>query len=128
MLVNDQDDALDFYIEALGFETRDDVETDEGRWLTVAPAGVERPQFVLMPADSDAQRERIGSQTGDYMAFVLATDDCRGDYETLRERGVSFAGEPEEMPWGIEVGFEDPDGNRYDLVEPRPTSGIDAVE
>lgn len=105
VLVDDQDAALDFYTDVLGFEKHDDVEMDEnGRWLTVAPEGATVPQLVL--ADSE------------YAAHVLVTDDCRAEYDRLAEAGVTFRGEPMEMPWGVEVLFEDPAGNVFDLLEP----------
>jgi predicted enzyme related to lactoylglutathione lyase len=121
MLVDDQDDALAFYRDTLGFAVRDDVSTPEGgRWVTVSPAESEHPQLTLVVADTEAKRERVGSQVADHVAIVLSTDDCRATYETLRDRGVEFAYEPEEQPWGVETTFEDPYGNVFDLLEYRP--------
>ncbi|MWG33253.1 VOC family protein [Halomarina oriensis] len=90
-----------------------------GRWLTVSPGEQELPQFSLMEPETDAQRERVGAQVPGYVAFVLGTDDCRAEYDRLREAGVAFHGEPEDNPWGVEVQFEDRYGNVFDLVEPR---------
>ena len=104
MLVDDQEAALEFYTDVLGFEKRDDETMEEGRWLTVAPKGQEFPQFVLAESDD--------------VAHVLVTDDCRAEYERLTEAGVEFRGEPMEMPWGVEALFEDPAGNVFDLLEP----------
>ncbi|WP_158056788.1 VOC family protein [Halorussus halophilus] len=120
ILVDDYDEALDFYVETLDFEKREDEEMPEGgRWVTVSPtADEEFPQFALVEADTDEKRERVGSQVGDHVLYVLTTDDCRETYETLRERGVEFHGEPSEVPWGIEVTFEDCYGNVFDLLEP----------
>ncbi|WP_254543555.1 VOC family protein [Halomarina pelagica] len=125
VLVEDQDEALAYYTDVLGFEKRDDERTDEGRWLTVAPPDSEATQLALMAADADEHRERVGNQVSDYVAFVLATDDCRAEYDRLREAGVEFLGEPEEWPWGVEVQFEDLYGNRLDLFEPRPMDDAD---
>lgn len=121
VLVDDQDDALAFYTDALGMEVRDDETMEEGvRWLTVAPPGTDYPQLTLVEADTPGKRERVGSQVADHVAVVFTTDDCRGDFERLSERGVEFHGEPGEEPWGVEVTFEDPHGNVFDLLEPRP--------
>lgn len=50
---------------------------------------------------------------------VLATDDCRRDYDELKARGVSFAREPKEMPYGIEAVFRDDSGNFFSLTQRR---------
>lgn len=119
LLVEDQDEALAYYTDTLGFEKRDDVPMAEGRWLTVGLPHTDFPQFVLMNAADDAQREAIGRQVPGYTAFVLTTDDCHAEYERLSAAGVAFEGQPTDQPWGVEVYFEDQYGNRFDLLEPR---------
>ncbi|MFD1512134.1 VOC family protein [Halomarina rubra] len=119
LLVDDLDEALAYYTDVLGFHERDDVDMGEmGRWLTVSPGAQELPQFSLMEPETDEQRERVGAQVPGYVAFVLGTDDCRAEYDRLREAGVEFHGEPEDNPWGVEARFEDRYGNVFDLVEP----------
>ena len=118
ILVDDQDEALAFYAETLDFETRADEEYEGRRWLVVSPSADDAFRFTLVLADTEEKRTRVGSQVADHVAFVLETDDCRATYETLSERGVTFHGEPTEVPWGVEVTFEDPFGNVFDLVEP----------
>lgn len=119
ILVDDQDEALEYYTGTLGFEAVDDVEMENGqRWVTVAPAGNPAPMLNLVPADTEEKRERVGNQAGDHVAVVFETDDCRGTYEQLREKGVTFHGAPTERQWGTEVVFEDLYGNVFDLVEP----------
>jgi predicted enzyme related to lactoylglutathione lyase len=119
LLVDDLDEALAYYTETLGFAVRDDVDMGEdGRWLTVSPAGSESPQFALMEPETEAQRRTVGQQVPGYVAFVLSTDDCRREYDRLSEAGVAFHGEPETYPWGVEVQFEDRYGTVFDLVEP----------
>ena len=54
----------------------------------------------------------------------LTTDDCRGEYEQLRERGVEFTETPEERPYGIDCGFRDPSGNSIRLTEVRLPAGV----
>ena len=122
LLVDDQDEALEFYTGTLGLVVRDDVEMEEegmeGRWLTVSPVDGEFPQVALLAADSPAARERVGSQVADQVNLVFATDDFDAEYDRLREAGVAFHGEPTNNPWGTEAVFEDPYGNVHDLMEP----------
>ena len=125
--VHDQDEALAFYTEKLGFEVRSDVtlpEMGDFRWLTVAPGGQEDVAVVLMAIPGPpVMDEETARQVEDLMAkgfsgtVFLTTDDCRGDYEKLRERGVEFTETPEERPYGIDCGFRDPSGNSLRLTE-----------
>ena len=118
ILVDDQDEALDYYTNTLGFEPRDDSTFGEGtRWVTVAPPNADR-QLVLVAADTPEKQERVGSQVADHVAVVVETDDCVAEYERLRENGVEFHGEPEAAPWGVSAVFEDLYGNVFNLVEP----------
>ena len=89
-----------------------------GRWLTVSAGEQELPQFTLMEPETDEQCARVGAQVPGTIAFVLGTDDCRAEYDRLREAGVEFHGEPEDHPWGVEVQFTDVYGNVFDLIEP----------
>ncbi len=125
--VHDQDEALAFYTEKLGFEVRSDVtlaEMGDFRWLTVAPAGQEEVAVVLMAIPGPpVMDEATARQVEDLMAkgfsgtVFLTTDDCQGDYEKLKERGVEFTETPEERPYGIDCGFRDPSGNSLRLTE-----------
>lgn len=118
ILVDDQDEALDYYTNTLGFEARDDSVLGEGmRWLTVAPPNADR-QLVLVAADTPEKQARVGSQVADHVAVVVETDDCVAEYERLRENGVEFHGEPEAAQWGVSAVFEDLYGNVFNLVEP----------
>jgi uncharacterized glyoxalase superfamily protein PhnB len=125
--VHDQDEALAFYTEKLGFEVRSDVtlpEMDDFRWLTVAPPGQDDMAVVLMaipgPPVMDEQTTR---QVEELMAkgfagtVFLTTDDCQGEYEQLKARGVEFTEAPEERPYGTDCGFRDPSGNSFRLTE-----------
>ncbi|MFC5970371.1 VOC family protein [Halomarina salina] len=119
VFVDDQDEAIAFYADVLGFEVRvDSPMGDEGRWVTVAPPGASVPELTLVEADSDGKRERIGSQAADHVFLVLESSDLYADYERLQEASVEFHGEIREVPWGIDATFEDPWGNVYNVVEP----------
>ena len=127
--VHDQEAALAFYTEKLGMEVRADVtlpEMGDFRWLTVSPAGQEDVSVVLMaipgePMIDTETKKQIEELTAKGFAgtVFLTTDDCRGDYEKLRERGVEFTEAPEERPYGIDAGFRDPSGNSIRLTEVR---------
>jgi uncharacterized glyoxalase superfamily protein PhnB len=125
--VHDQDEALAFYTEKLGFEVQSDVtlaEMGDFRWLTVAPAGQDDVAVVLMAIPGPpVMDEATARQVEELMAkgfsgtVFLTTDDCQGDYEKLKERGVEFTETPEERPYGIDCGFRDPSGNSLRLTE-----------
>jgi uncharacterized glyoxalase superfamily protein PhnB len=127
--VQDQEEALAFYTEKVGFEVRADVTVPEMgnfRWLTVAPAGQSDVAIVLMAIpgqpvmdDETAEQIRTLMAKGFAGAIFLDTDDCRAAYEELKGRGVEFTEEPEERPYGIDAAFRDTSGNNIRLVESR---------
>ena len=125
--VHDQDEALAFYTEKLGFEVRSDVtiaELGNFRWLTVSPAGQEDVAIVLMaipgaPVMDEETQEQVRTLMAKGFAgtVFLTTEDCRASYEELKGRGVEFTEEPEERPYGIDSGFRDPSGNHLRLTQ-----------
>jgi uncharacterized glyoxalase superfamily protein PhnB len=125
--VHDQEEALAFYTEKLGFEVRSDVtlpEMGDFRWLTVSPPGQENVAVVLMAIpgppmmDEDTTQQVEALMAKGFAGTVfLTTDDCRADYEQLKSRGVEFTETPEERPYGIDCGFRDPSGNSIRLTE-----------
>ena len=125
--VHDQDEALAFYTQKLGFEVRSDVtmpELGDFRWLTVGPAGQDDLSITLMaipgPPVMDAE---TADEVKNLMAkgfagtVFLTTEDVRADYEELKARGVEFSEEPEERPYGIDSGLRDPSGNSFRLTQ-----------
>ena len=114
--VDDQDEALRWYQDNLGFEgCMDNSEVvPELRWLTVNPAGNRDTQIVLMPARNDDEKSRVGSN----LITVLNTDDCRGDMARLAANGVEIVEAPAEVPWGVSGVIRDLYGNPYNLVGP----------
>ena len=125
--VHDQDEALKYWTDKVGFEVRSDVTVPEMvnfRWLTVGPPGQEDVAVVLMaipgpPMVDAATDAQIRDLMGKGMAgtVFLTTDDCWRTYEELKARGVEFVGEPEEQVYGIDVGFRDPSGNNVRLSQ-----------
>ncbi|TML88296.1 MAG: VOC family protein [Actinobacteria bacterium] len=124
--VHDQDEALAFYTEKLGMELRDDVTVPElgnFRWLTVGVPGQD-VSITLMaipgpPVFDEETRDQITSlmAKGASGGLFFSTDDCRATYEELKKRGVEFAQEPTEQPYGIDAGFRDPSGNHFRMVQ-----------
>lgn len=122
LLVRDQDEALDFYVDKLGFQKRDDRSYGEGfRWVTVAAPGQSDPALTLVKADTDEKRQAVGKQAAGQPLFVIETDDFDATYQEMKSRGVKFMGEPEAQPWGQEVVFQDLYGNLFDLLQPAGT-------
>jgi uncharacterized glyoxalase superfamily protein PhnB len=125
--VHDQDEALAFYTDKLGFEVRADVrlpEMGDFRWLTVGPLDQEDVAIVLMaipgpPVMDKETAEQVRALMGKGFAgtVFLTTEDCQASYEELRARGVEFTEEPEQRPYGIDAGFRDPSGNRFRLTQ-----------
>jgi catechol 2,3-dioxygenase-like lactoylglutathione lyase family enzyme len=124
--VHDQDEALAFYTDKLGFEVREDVTVPElgnFRWLSVGVPGQD-VAIVLMavpgaPVFDDETRQQIldllakGASGG----LFFTTEDCRTSYEELASRGVEFTQEPTEQPYGVDAGFRDPSGNQFRMVQ-----------
>ena len=117
LLVKDQDEALKFYTEKLGFQKRQDVMLGPMRWVTVSPKGQSDLELTFVVADSEDKRTAVGKQAGDHVFFTVETDDCRKEYKALKVKGVKFYGKPEVQAYGIDVVFEDLYGNLFDLVQ-----------
>jgi uncharacterized glyoxalase superfamily protein PhnB len=125
--VQDQEEALKFWTEKVGFEVRADVtmpEMGDFRWLTVSPPGQEDVSIVLMAIPGEPMMDSLTqSQVRDLAAkgfagtVFLTTDDCRADYERLVANGIEFSEAPEERPYGIDAGFRDPSGNAIRLTQ-----------
>lgn len=119
-IVADQEDALAFYRDKLGFAVTHDRDGPHGRFLSVAPESSDSADLILVTPDmfdgekSARLNDRIGTDTG----LIYEVDDCLETYETLRERGVPFRDEPAEMPWAIQAVVVDPDGNETVIQEP----------
>jgi catechol 2,3-dioxygenase-like lactoylglutathione lyase family enzyme len=121
VLVSDYDEAIRFYVQTLGFELVEDtyIESQNKRWVVVAPRGSTGTKILLARAASDEQATRIGNQTGGRVFLFLHTDDFWRDYQTYKNRGVVFVREPSEEAYGTAAVFEDLYKNRWDLVQVR---------
>ena len=118
LVVPDYDDAIAFYTKTLRFRLTQDVDLGEGkRWVLVAPPGSEGAALLLAKADGDSQRAAIGNQTGGRVGFFLRTDDFASDHADMLANGVRFEEEPRHEPYGIVAVWQDPFGNRWDLIQ-----------
>lgn len=107
--VKDQEEALRWFTDRLGFEKRVDLSAPGIRWLTVAPKNQKEVEFVLA--------SWLPDHVGRNAPCVVETRNCRETWETLKARGVEFSQPPVEKPYGVEAVFEDIYGNTYALVE-----------
>jgi catechol 2,3-dioxygenase-like lactoylglutathione lyase family enzyme len=121
LLIKNFDEALNFYVEKLGFKKcRDDKFGENVRWVTVSPKDQPDLELTFVLADTEEKLMALGKQAGDHVFMTLQTDDCKRDYEILKTKGVKFYGEPTRQMWGAEVVFEDLYGNLYDLIQRAP--------
>jgi catechol 2,3-dioxygenase-like lactoylglutathione lyase family enzyme len=119
LMVDDQEKALKFYTEVLGFTKMADIPMGEYRWLTVvSPERREGVELVLEPLGfppAKVYQQALYEAGISITAFL--TDDIQGEYRRLKERGVVFRGEPTAMGPITAVDFEDTCGNLVKLVQ-----------
>jgi catechol 2,3-dioxygenase-like lactoylglutathione lyase family enzyme len=125
LYVRDQDEALAFYVDKLGFRVHTDVRNGDYRWLTVQHP--DQPSFQLglfVPGPltidaSTAQSVRAIVAKGCMPPLVLTVNDCRAAYEVMRSKGVEFTQEPVERFGTVDAGFRDPSGNGWKMIQAR---------
>ncbi len=118
LLVREYDEAIDFYVNKLGFTLLEDTDLGGGkRWVRVAPAGAVETAILLARAVNENQIASIGNQAGGRVWLFLRTDDFKKDYAAMQLRGVEFLETPRQEAYGMVVVFEDLYGNRWDLLE-----------
>jgi catechol 2,3-dioxygenase-like lactoylglutathione lyase family enzyme len=129
--VLDQDRALAFYTETLGFTVTEDMDIGAMRWLTVAPPGapdqhvlLERVGPPIVDADTaDTIDTLIAKGVGG--TLFLEVDDCRALFDDLVAKGVEIIQEPMERFYGIDAAFRDDSGNHIRMTQ-RIETGIEA--
>jgi catechol 2,3-dioxygenase-like lactoylglutathione lyase family enzyme len=121
--VLDQDKALDFYTQKLGFEVNTDARMDDFRWLTVNPPGQPDHELILlepgppmMDPDSAEQLRALVAK-GVIGPGAFETDDCASVYAELSGRGVTFLSQPAERFYGIEATLRDDSGNWFSVIQ-----------
>jgi len=125
LYVRDQDEALSFYVNKLGFRVHTDVGNGGYRWLTVQHP--EQPSFQLglfLPGppvhdEATAQALRAIVAKGAMPPLVLTVSDCRAAYDRMLALGVEFTQEPVERYGTVDAGFRDPSGNGWKMIQGR---------
>jgi catechol 2,3-dioxygenase-like lactoylglutathione lyase family enzyme len=120
--VRDQDEALAFYVDKLGFRVHTDVRNGDYRWLTVQHP--DQPSFQLglfragppMHDAATAQTLQAMVAKGAMPPLVLVVNDCRAAYERMRSLGVEFTQEPTERYGAVDASFRDPSGNGWKMI------------
>lgn len=125
LYVRDQDEALAFYVDKLGFKVHTDVRNGDYRWLTVQHP--EQPSFQLglfvpgpptLDADAAQQLQALVAK-GAMPSMLLTVKDCRTAYEQMKDKGVEFTQEPVERYGTVDANFRDPSGNGWKMMQPR---------
>lgn len=120
LVVDDYDQAIDFYVNKVGFKLVEDTPLGGGkRWVVVRPLGAKESGLLLAKADGERQAARVGDQTGGRVALFLQTDDFQRDFERMTAAGVQFVEPPRQEPYGVVAVFADLYGTRWDLIEPK---------
>lgn len=127
IVVDDYDEAIDFFTAVLGFELTEDEPsvTNDGRpkrWVVVRPPDG-GTGLLLARADGDTQQARVGDQTGGRVAFFLRVDDFAAAHRRLADADVELIGDVRHEPYGTLRVFVDRYGNRWDLLGPPSPPG-----
>lgn len=122
LVVRDYDEAIDFYVNTLGFELLDDTyQPEQGkRWVVVAPPGGSGTTILLARASRPEQEAFVGNQAGGRVFLFLNTDDFWRDFERLKTKGVRIVREPKQQDYGMVAVFADLYGNLWDLLQLNP--------
>lgn len=125
LYVQDQDEALEFYVGKLGFRVHTDVRNGEYRWLTVQhpdqpffQLGLFAPGPPVLDA-ATAQTVRAIVAKGAMPPLVLVVKDCRAAFSQMQARGVEFTQEPVDRFGSVDAGFRDPSGNGWKMIQAR---------
>lgn len=127
LVVRDYDEAIAYFTQSLGFQVVEDSPSKDRqggdkRWVLIAPAGSAGTKLLLAKASTPEEASRIGNQTGGRVFLFLHTDDFWRDYRAMTERGVKFCESPRKEPYGTVAVFQDLYGNKWDLLQLKPSS------
>jgi catechol 2,3-dioxygenase-like lactoylglutathione lyase family enzyme len=120
--VNDPDEALTFYRDALGLEVRMDVSSDGFRWITVGAPGQDVGIVLFQPHGGRSQSEGDALLSlvtkGSLQAGIFKTDDLDTTFEKVRASGAEVLQDPASQPWGArDCAFRDPSGNLVRIAQ-----------
>jgi catechol 2,3-dioxygenase-like lactoylglutathione lyase family enzyme len=123
--VRDQDEAVDFYVDKLGFKIHTDARNGDYRWLTVQhpqqpsfQLGLFKPATPSLDAATAATAQELVAK-GAMPPLVLMVDDCRASFDALSAKGVEFTQEPVERYGAVDASFRDPSGNGWKMIQGR---------
>jgi catechol 2,3-dioxygenase-like lactoylglutathione lyase family enzyme len=116
VVVREYDEAIEFFVDALGFDLVEDRVDGAKRWVVVRPPGAQTG-LLLARGEGDRQRSSIGQQTGGRVGFFLEVDDFSAAHQRMTRAGVRFLEDPRHEPYGTVAVFEDVSGNRWDLIQ-----------
>ncbi|EKO3895939.1 VOC family protein [Vibrio metschnikovii] len=118
LVVENYDDAIDFYTKKLQFTLVEDTDLGGGkRWVQVSPPNSNGTNLLLAQASTDEQTQFIGNQTGGRVFLFLQTNDFWRDYELMKANGVVFNEAPRIEEYGTVVVFQDLYGNKWDSLQ-----------
>lgn len=118
LVVENYDDAIDFYAKKLQFVLVEDTDLGAGkRWVQVSPPNSNGTNLLLAQASTTEQARCVGNQTGGRVFLFLQTNDFWRDYQLMKANGVVFNEEPRVEPYGTVVVFQDLYGNKWDLLQ-----------
>jgi len=118
LVVNDYDEAINFYTKKLHFNLLEDSTLSETkRWVLIAPPG-SSCALLLAKASNEEQMSRVGNQTGGRVFLFLHTDNFDRDYQNLLDNQIEIVRQPVLEKWGKVAVFADLYGNLWDLIEP----------
>ena len=118
LVVDNYDDAINFYTQKLQFELVEDTDLGGGkRWVQVSPPNGNGTNLLLAQASTDEQNAAVGNQTGGRVFLFLQTNDFWRDYNDMKSKGVIFNEEPRVEEYGTVVVFQDLYGNKWDLLQ-----------
>jgi catechol 2,3-dioxygenase-like lactoylglutathione lyase family enzyme len=120
LLVPDYEAGFVFYVGGVGCTLVEDTPLDDGkRWVLVSPDEGAQTRLLLAKAADSAQQASIGNQAGGRVFLFLKTEDFDADHERLTAAGVRFLEAPRDEAYGKVAVFEDPFGNKWDLIQKR---------
>ncbi|MCB9764607.1 MAG: VOC family protein [Alphaproteobacteria bacterium] len=125
LYVRDQDEALTFYVDKVGFRVHTDVRNGDFRWLTVQHPDQPSFQLGLFKPGPPTQDEATAQTLQEVVAkgamppLVLTVDDCRAAYDRMNAEGVEFTQPPVDRFGTVDAGFRDPSGNGWKMIEAR---------
>ena len=119
VLVDDQEKALRFYTDVLGFEKKDDIPVGDARWLTVvSPQDREGPELLLEPDEHPAAKPFKAALVEDGMPYTsFAVDDVQAEFERMKKRGVRFTQEPLDAGQVKTAVLDDTCGNLIQIAQ-----------